>query len=112
MAYRGNPGINKLAGVLKNQMKLESCRPLLLDFGTISADFSLLTDTFPLSIPKGDYVVCRSLNAGMTNDCFAVIDTPHFHEVPVPEGIRSLQPGDRVLVAWVQNEPVVVDILV
>lgn len=112
MAYRGSPGINKLACVLKNQMKLESFRPPSLDFGTIGADFSLLTDTFPLNIPKGDYAVCRCLHMGTVNDCFAVIDTPHFHEVPVPEGIRSLQPGDRVLVAWVRNEPVVVDILV
>lgn len=36
----------------------------------------------------------------------------HQHHVLVPEKMRSLKPGDRVLVAWVQNEAVVVDIVV
>ena len=36
----------------------------------------------------------------------------HQHHVLVPEKMRSLKPGDRVLVAWVQNEAVVVDIIV
>ena len=37
---------------------------------------------------------------------------PHIHDVLLPEKLRSPQPGDRVLVAWVQNEPIVVDIIV
>lgn len=36
----------------------------------------------------------------------------HQHHVLVPEKMRSLKPGDRVLVAWVQNEAVVIDIVV
>ena len=35
----------------------------------------------------------------------------HQHTVLIPEKMRSLQAGDRVLVAWVQNEAVVIDII-
>ena len=36
---------------------------------------------------------------------------PHVHTVLVPEKMRSIKPGDRVLVAWVQSEAVVLDII-
>ena len=35
----------------------------------------------------------------------------HTHEVLIPEKMRSMKPGDRVLVAWVHSEAVVVDII-
>ncbi|MBR1805848.1 MAG: hypothetical protein IJ774_05590 [Selenomonadaceae bacterium] len=35
----------------------------------------------------------------------------HFHWVELPLKMRRLQPGDKVLVAWIQNEAVVVDIV-
>ena len=35
----------------------------------------------------------------------------HNHSVTVPEKMRSLKPGDRVLVAWVQSDAVVIDII-
>lgn len=36
----------------------------------------------------------------------------HQHEVLIPERMRWLKPGDHVLVAWVDSDPVVIDILV
>lgn len=36
---------------------------------------------------------------------------PHVHDVLVPEKMRSIKPGDRVLVAWVQSEAVVIDVI-
>ena len=36
---------------------------------------------------------------------------PHIHDVLVPEKMRWLKPGDRVLAAWVQSEAVVIDIV-
>ena len=36
---------------------------------------------------------------------------PHVHDVLIPEKMRSLKPGDRVLVAWVENEAVILDIV-
>lgn len=35
----------------------------------------------------------------------------HRHDVLIPEKMRSLKPGDRVLVAWVGNEAIAVDII-
>lgn len=39
-------------------------------------------------------------------------DGEHQHHVLVPEKMRSLKPGDHVLVAWVQNEVCVIDIII
>lgn len=36
---------------------------------------------------------------------------PHVHDVLIPEKMRWLKPGDRVLLAWVGNEAVVIDII-
>ena len=35
----------------------------------------------------------------------------HSHNIQVPEKMRSVGAGDRVLVAWVQSEAVVIDII-
>lgn len=90
MPFEGNPGTNKLANVLSQRMKEENESPLVIDFGSIQADASLVTNTFPVSIPKGDYTICRQLTLDSTG---------------------RISPGDRVLVAWVQNEAVVIDIV-
>ena len=138
MSGNGNPGMNKLGQVLQERMKACGASPLLLDFGAIQTDMSLLTNTYPIPIPKTDYTVCRQLTLGATGD--ALTDTPvggihshgpsgehaqesgtgshshtdegaRSHSVLIPEKMRKLKPGDRVLVAWVQNEAVVVDII-
>lgn len=36
---------------------------------------------------------------------------PHVHTVLIPELMRSIKPGDRVLVAWVGNDAIVIDII-
>lgn len=38
-------------------------------------------------------------------------DGMHQHHALIPEKMRKLKPGDRVLVAWVQNDAVVVDLV-
>ncbi len=85
MGFEGNQGINRLANVLTQRMKKENSSPLVLDFGEIQTNGSLITNTFPVPIPKGDYSVCGQL---------------------IPE---STEAGRHVLVAWVQNEAVVID---
>ena len=62
----GNPGVNALAKALQEQMRrnLRANSALVLDFGVIQSDYSLLTNTFPIPIPKGDYMVCRHLTIG------------------------------------------------
>ena len=135
--FDGNPGTNKLASVLSRRIKKQSESPLLLDFGEIQANGSLLTNTFPIPIPKGDYSICRNLTIGKTGAVLTETDLSgdhehqdglheghetgdgshthnegkHVHSVLIPEKMRSVGAGDRVLVAWVQNEAVVVDII-
>lgn len=80
-------GVSKLAKVLTDRMREEFASPLVLDFGTIKANKSLVTNTFPVAIKKGAYSVCKPL---------------------LGTGNITLKAGMRVLVAWVQNEPVVI----
>lgn len=84
--FDGHPGTSKLASILSQRMKKENSSPLSLDFGEIQGNGSLLTNTFPVPIPKGDYSVCKRYAIEMSS-------------------------GDRVLVAWVQSEAVVIDII-
>ena len=123
--FDGHPGTSKLASVLSSRMKKENESPLVLDFGEIQANGSLVTNTFPVPIPKGDYSVCRQLTLGGAGDELTVTrkdgwhthpDTEeegsnHSHNIQVPEKMRSVGAGDRVLVAWVQSEAVVIDII-
>lgn len=81
----GNEGINKLAGVMQSRMKRMADKPSALDIGQIGGDMSLTTNQFPKPIPQTDYLVCR------------------------PMAMRDVKPGERVLVAWVGDDAVVID---
>lgn len=135
--FDAHQGISKLASVLSKRIKRENESPLVLDFGEIQANGSLVTNTFPVPIPKGDYSICRSLTIGQMGGRLTETDKIgkhehqkglheghtegngahthdggiHGHTVLIPEKMRSIKAGDRVLVAWVQNEAVVVDII-
>lgn len=114
MAYNTSTGMSKMAGVLSGRMKAESSVPLSLDFGEIGQDYSLTTNTFPVSIPSESYQVCQHIS-GITLSADAgnhggheYGDGSHTHSISVPE----ISPGDRVLIAWVQNVPVVIDVVI
>ena len=92
-AHNENAGISNLANVIRRRIKKETDTPLVLDFGEIQSNGSLITNTFPVSIPKGSYSVLSSLGASNDTDS------------------ASVSKGDRVLVAWVQSEAVVVGIV-
>ncbi|MEF9974871.1 MAG: hypothetical protein RR296_06285 [Clostridia bacterium] len=77
---------------------------LVLDIGEIQADKSLLCNTFDIPIPKDDYLICRSLAHGKIDTSPA---NSHTHTVTIPK----VKPGDHVLVAFVGNDAVVVDVL-
>ncbi len=81
MAYEGNSGISRLAAVLSERMRKESESPLIVDFGEVLEDGSLVTNTFPAPVPKGEYSMLGSL--------------------------EPVSPGSRVLVAWVFSEAVI-----
>ena len=58
-----SPGISRLAGVLKDIARNEQDTSLLLDFGVVQSDGSLLTNSYPIPIPRSDYLVCRHLKS-------------------------------------------------
>ncbi len=113
MAYDTSVGMSKMANVLSQRMKAENNSPLILDFGGIGGDYSLTTNTFPIPIPSNSYEVCRHISglslstSGGGHEGHTTGNGYHSHSVSIPR----LSPGDRVLVAWVQNVPVVVDVI-
>lgn len=137
--YKGNPGAGKLAAVLAARMgdqAAEVGRPDI-DFGEIGTDYSLQADSYPVPIPQSDYLVCRHLTLGETGATLTATAQGgehrhedgahgghqggdgshehegggHAHDVPVPEKLRSLAPGDRVLLVWRGSDAVVIDII-
>lgn len=114
MDYQGNPGTSRLGKVLAERMTKQNASSLILDYGSIEADYSLKTNTFPLPIPKSDYTVCRHVGglslgtAGGEHGGHNSGNGYHEHGIPVP----TIKPGDRVLVAWVQNDVTVIDVIV
>lgn len=139
MGKTGNPGVNKLGKILQKRMEETNISPLVLDFGVIQSDYSLRTNTFPITIPKTDYLVCRdvahnpnlpltqtkneqgqhphglsgshSQYQGSGEHTHPETEGIHVHDVVLPDAMHWLKPGDRVLVAWVQNDAVVIDII-
>ena len=89
-------GMEKLAKVLDSRMGEHSGGGFSFDFGVIKKDYSLVSNTFPLPIPGGTH---GGHNSGTGS---------HSHKVVMPK----LKPGDRVLIVWVEGEPVVVDVVV
>lgn len=105
-------GMHKLANVLDGRMTDHKPTNIILDFGSITGNYELLTNTFPVPIPKNDYCVCRQLTLGDTGGALCRVSAGGYEGTAyIPETMRKLKPGDRVLVAWVQDEPVVVDII-
>lgn len=107
---QNSPGLSRLAGVFQGMAKDAVPKDLVLDFGVIQKDKSLLTNTAGVAIPKEDYLVCRHLKShSATTSSKSVGDHgSHSHTVQTQ---RTLSVGDRVLVAWIQNDPVVIDVV-
>ena len=117
--FEGHPGTTRLADIISKRIKKEGETAIALDFGEITKNGSLKTNTFPVPIPKGDYMVCRHLDYeietkkdgkhdGHEDQTETHNTGAHKHTFKTPK----LKKGDRVLVAWVQNDPVVVDVIV
>lgn len=82
MAAKSNNGILKLAKVMDSRMKRQSETPLSLDFGLVKKNGSLITNTFQKAIAKEDYTVL--------------------------DGFEHEGKDTRVLVAWVEDDAVVI----
>ena len=108
---------------------------IAIELASIVKGLALQPDFSPGPIPKGEYMVTRHLTLGKKDDVFGKTSTDahrhsggghsqytgtgvhthsdgeHNHDLLVPELLRSLKVGDRVLIAWTGTEPVVIDIV-
>ena len=118
-----NSGATALTNTLHGMIKSMTDRPPVLDFGIINSDYSLKINTFGKPIPKNEYSVCRQL---LYDPSVKLTETYvdgehghpdasppgiHQHDVKLPKKMRWLKPGQKVLVAVVGNEFVVIDII-
>lgn len=130
--------IQRLGNTLAKRMVKTSKNavPVTLELGTINGDMSLTTDTLAGNISPRDYMIDLRLtheNYYSYNELNSSTNAPHHHEGGeheqelgsgehthddglhdhrMPSVFRKLNPGDRVLVAWVGNEPIIVAIVV
>lgn len=118
-----NSGATALTNTLHGMIKSMTDRPPVLDFGVINADYSLKINTFAKPVPKNEYSVCRQLlydpSVELTTTYFdgthdhynEVAAEAHQHKVKLPKKMFWLRPGQKVLVAIIGNEFVVIDIV-
>ena len=104
--------MQRLGATLSNRMKKTATGavPTTIELGVVNANLSITTDSLKVPIPKGDYMVNFMLTGGRNTSSEYVNGTNHSHTIP--GAFRGLAVGDRVLVAWCGNEPVVLAIVV
>jgi len=91
MSGANSPGIGRLTEAIKRTVMSGQMQSVAFDFGEIRHDYSLLCNTFDQPIPKSEYLICRALSG---------------------QGrLPKVKPGDRVLIACVGNDFVLVDII-
>lgn len=107
-----------LAGRMQRTVKAHS--RAALELGTIGSDLSLTIDGMAGRVSPTNYMV----DLRLTHDTYKTDETTHSHDGGdhshsdgehrhrLPSVFRKLEPGDRVLVAWVGNEPVIVAIVI
>lgn len=130
-----NSGASNLAQVIAERISIQTARPDALELGTIQSDMSLKLDRFAVPIPRGEYLIAE-WTAKLSFPAFSLVGRGEYPvkndgspEPPTqwtqqtrwdwtPKEIDEvkieikpdLKPGDRVLVAWVNDhtDPVVV----
>lgn len=85
-----------------------------VELGTIGRNMSLSVTSLKNAIPTGDYMVSLHLAQASLQLSTSIEESPdrHNHTINLPAKLRGIQAGDRVVVAWVGTEPIVVDIVV
>ena len=103
----------RLGFTLDGRMKKTSgaAIPMTTELGKIETNMSLKTDSLNTPIPKGSYMVDIRLTGSSYNTSSTTL-SQGTHNHSLPDNIRGLKAGDRVLVAWCGNEPVVIAIVV
>ena len=123
--------MQRLGATLSSRMKktADGAVPTTIELGIVNSNLSITTDSLQAAIPKGEYMVDIRLKCGTYRT--SQEDHSHSggghgghmggsgthshdggdHDHQLPAEFRVLQPGDRVLVAWCGNEPVVIAIV-
>jgi hypothetical protein len=124
--------LQRLGNTLNGRMAKVSgaAVPTTIELGTINSNLSLSTDSLKSPIPKGDYMIDVRLasstyntsstthshssgeHGGHTSGTGSHSHSGGAHTHRLPNDFRPLKSGDRVLVAWCGNEPVVIAIVV
>jgi hypothetical protein len=104
--------MERFGSTLANRMKktANGAVKITTELGTINSNLSLTPDSLQAAIPKGDYMVNIMLTGGNRTSTETIEDADHSHQLPA--SFRNLQAGDRVLMTWCGNEPVVLAIVV
>jgi hypothetical protein len=93
-------GVNRLAQAIDAWTAKKMAVPPSIDLGTIGEDGSLKLDQFGPALPRSAYLIAE----------WMVDATSDGDQLPNLELQLSLvlKPGDRVLVLWVRDDPVVI----
>lgn len=130
-------GVNRLALAIDARTTKKTTKPASMDLGVIGEDGSLLLDQFGQPLPRSDYLVAEWLvdatiptesrvyrtaspvsasGEDLPETTYSPLSRMDFAggedsgHLPCAE-LRfspALQPGDRVLVLWVRDDPVVI----
>lgn len=125
-----NNNLQRLGDTLSGRMKKTAgaAVPVAVELGTMSGNLALIPDSMATPIPKGQYMVDIRLtgsfktektahsHSGGAHDGHTAGDGAHSHtggdhDHRLPEEFRALKAGDRVLVLWCGNEPVITAIV-
>lgn len=111
---KGNMGIARLARHLQGQNQKAAASPPDIELGTIQSDMSLVTDGYPVPIPRSDYLIARSMSLPESITTEPGGSDSHTHQIKTPSEASPLAPGDRVLVAWANGgaDAVVIDVII
>lgn len=112
-------GITRLCNAINQRAAQHAERVvtgLELDIGTIQDDWKLLTNRFPVPLEPKHYHVLRTLKGltGKTYKKTLPLNTEDGGTVEIPAikiKLPKLEKGDRVLVAWIRDEPIIIDVL-
>lgn len=105
---------DRLGRTLQAQMNnaVNEGRSVLIEYGTITSDFGLKVTRFDTVIPKGEYLIDKRLSIDYKPEIEVVTGHSHTVKIPITEGIERIKAGDRVLVCWIDVDPIVVAVIV
>lgn len=113
--------VERFGAMLSNRMKQTSSAavPTTIELGRVNENMSITPDHLRVPIPKGEYMVnlmlTGSFTTASTGHTHGGADHSHGggeHSHALPSSFRGLRPGDRILILWSGNEPIVIAILV